>query len=107
MYIICTNIFSGAKGREHDCTHFPGLFQCHELWSEFEDYSLECRNIATAPRNFQEVQKEEGAPPDSLGHSPLHILAFEQPRKSKTFFSKQITGHVSFPRDILVTDVFV
>lgn len=45
--------------------------------------------------------------PDSLGHSPLHILAFEQPRKTKTFFSKQITGHVSFPRDILVTDVFM
>lgn len=45
--------------------------------------------------------------PDSLGHGLLHILAFEQSRKTETFFSKQITGHVSFPRDILVTDVFM
>lgn len=45
--------------------------------------------------------------PDSLGHSLLRILAFEQSRKTKTFFSKQITGHVSFPRDILVADVFM
>lgn len=37
----------------------------------------------------------------------LCILAFEQSRKTQTFFSKQITGHVSFPRDILVTDVFM
>lgn len=45
--------------------------------------------------------------PDSLGHGLLRILAFEQSRKTKTFFSVQITGHVSFPRDILVTDVFM
>lgn len=44
--------------------------------------------------------------PDSLGHSLLHILPFEHSRKTETFFCKQITGHVSFPRDILVTDVF-
>ena len=45
--------------------------------------------------------------PDSLGHGLLRILALEQSRKTETFFPKQITGHVSFPRDILVTDVFM
>lgn len=69
-------MFSSAKGRENDCTHFPGLFQCHELWSEFEDYSLECRNISSALRNFQEVHKEEGAPSRFAGTQPTANTCF-------------------------------
>lgn len=59
------------------------------------------------PEISRRYRKRREPFPDLLGHGLLSILAFEESRKTKTFFSKQITGHVSFPRDILVTDVFM
>lgn len=59
------------------------------------------------PEISRRYRKRKEPFPDLRGHGLLCILAFEQSRKTETFFSKQITGHVSFPRDILVTDVFM
>lgn len=64
------------KGSVQTCALFPDLFQCHMLRSEFENYSLECRNIAMAPRNFQEVQKEEGALSRFAGTWPAEHTCF-------------------------------
>jgi len=69
--------------------------------------SWNAETLLRLPEDSRRHTKRREPFPDSLGHGPLRRFAFEHSRKTETFFSEQITGHVSFPRDILVTDVFM
>lgn len=96
------------KGSVDGCTHLPDIFSA-------TGYSMSLKTTARSAETLLQLLEisrryttRREPLPDSPGHGLLRILAFEKkPHKTKTFFSKQITGHVSFPRDILVTDVFV
>lgn len=96
------------NGTTQGCTRSPDLFLCHRPREQV------LKNIAWKAHAFLELPEiskrranRREAFPCSFRRGLLCIVSFEQSRKTQTFFSEQITGHVSFSRDILVTDVFV